>query len=148
MSRWDPDPDEIRDVRPYDYATAKRAIAHQSREQTAGEQTMREAAADHARKEEAYRLALAQQITEVHANGAAWTVAQDLARGDRNVAGLRRERDIAEGVREAAQQAMWKHAANRRELEQLVDWSMRIDIGQAREQEPAEPEIVGGKRAA
>lgn len=119
---------------PYDFGQARKAVRDASHRQERAEDFMREAAVSTAKAEEAYRLALAQQITRVHAEGAAWTVAQDLARGDAHVASLRRERDIAEGVKEAAQQAMWRHAADRRELELLIDWSMRVSLdGQPRE---------------
>ena len=54
------------------------------------------------------------------------TVIQDMAKGDLKIADLRFERDLAEGVREAAVSAIWRHSADRRELEQLVSWSMRV----------------------
>ncbi|HET6866216.1 MAG TPA: hypothetical protein VFH80_09840, partial [Solirubrobacteraceae bacterium] len=74
----------------------------------------------------AYRVALAKKIVELHAGGAAWTVCQDLARGDQSVADLRYRRDVAEGVKEAAQNAVWRHTADRKDLGKLVDWSMRV----------------------
>ncbi|HET6867716.1 MAG TPA: hypothetical protein VFH80_17490, partial [Solirubrobacteraceae bacterium] len=63
------------------------------------EQFMRQAFEDAANAERAYRVALAKKIVELHAGGAAWTVCQDLARGDQSVADLRYRRDVAEGVK-------------------------------------------------
>jgi hypothetical protein len=126
VSRWDPDPDEVRDVRPYDFASAKRAIAHQSREQARAETTLRDAHKELAEKERVYRVELAKEMVRLKSEGTAATVCQDLARGNERIAQLRYERDVQEGVKEAAAQALWKLAANRRELEQLVDWSMRV----------------------
>jgi hypothetical protein len=42
------------------------------------------------------------------------TLCGDLARGDSRVAGLKYERDVAEGVREAAGQAVWRATADRK----------------------------------
>lgn len=125
-SRWDPEDEEVRDPRPYDYEGAKRAVARASRDQSHAEQWQADAARDFAQKEEAYRVALAEKIVEFHVDGVAWTACQDLARGEKAVAALRRDRDIAEGVVEAAKGNAWKCVANRRSLDRLVDWSMRV----------------------
>jgi hypothetical protein len=53
-----------------------------------------------------------------------------LAKGDQSIADLRYERDVALGVREAARQAVYRHSANRRDLEELVDWSKRRDLAE------------------
>lgn len=113
-------------VRPYDFAEAKGAIERASENQKKAEQAVRDAWSTWAAKERAYRMALAQEITRLKADGVAWTVTQDLARGDKHVADLRYARDVSEGVREAAQQAAFRHTADRRELEQLISWSARI----------------------
>lgn len=146
MSKWDPDPDEIRDTRPYDYAGAKRAIARASHDQRSAENTIKDAARDLAEKERAYRKALAVEITTLRAGGSAATTAADLARGDEKVANLRYSRDVAEGVYEAAKQAVWRHTGDRRELEKLIDWSMRV-APDGQEDEPAEPQPVIGRAA-
>lgn len=112
--------------RPMDFEDARRAIRRASENQKASEQHLREAYAEFAAKERAYRLALAQEITRLHADGVAWSSTADLARGDKQVADLRYARDVAEGVKEAAAQAAFRHAADRRELEQLVNWSMKV----------------------
>ena len=136
MSRWDPADDEVRDVRPYDFEGAKRAIARASRDQTEAEKWRVGAARDFAEKEEKYRIALATKILELHDAGVAWSSTADLARGDEKVARLRRERDIAEGIREAAEGNAWKCSANRKSLDRLVAWSMAVSpLGQEREPE-------------
>ncbi len=132
---------------PWDFARAREAAAAASRAQAAAEDFMREAHRDAALKEEAYRKRLAEEIVVVHHAGSAWTVAQDLARGHVEVARLRRERDIAEGVKEAAVQAAWRRAADRRDVGRFADWSMRVDL---RDDVPP-PQFesaIGGRRVA
>lgn len=111
---------------PYDFTGAKGAIERASVAQKNAEQAIRDAFADYGAKERAYRIALAQKITELRAEGIAITIAQDLAKGEKRVADLRYARDVAEGVREAAKSAVFRHTADRRELEQLVGWSVRV----------------------
>lgn len=115
---------------PYTFGEARDAAARASRAQEAAETFMRDASKDAALKEEAYRVTLAQEIVVAHNDGVAWTTCGDLARGDKNVAKLRRERDIAQGVRDAAVQAAWRRAADRRDTERFIDWSMRRDLAE------------------
>lgn len=126
MSRWDPEDDEVKDPRPYDFAGAKRAHARGSRDQASAAKWRADTAEGYAEAERAYRVALALKITELRAEGWPATVCADLARGDKNVARLRRERDISEGLKDAAEGSSWQASANRRGLEQLVAWSMRV----------------------
>lgn len=126
VSRWDPDPDEVRDVRPYDYAGAKRAHARASRDMTDSEGRRKKAAKDLAEKEREYRKGLAVKMVALHAEGVGWSTTETLAKGDEHVAQLRYERDVAKGVLDAAEQEAWKHTANRRGLDALVDWSKRV----------------------
>lgn len=136
-NRWDPHPGdvEVRDVRPYDYQGAKRAIVQQSRLDREADRTVREAFKDYAEKERRYRVRLSKRIVELKAEGMAVTVAGDVARGEEDIAQLKYERDCAEGGKEAALAVKWANAADRRELEQLVNWSMRVDLGSS--QDPA-----------
>ncbi len=79
-----------------------------------------------AEAERTYRIALAQKILALRADGSPATVAADLARGDASIAHLRYLRDVAEGAREAAKAALYhRHAANRRDVEALIRWSNR-----------------------
>lgn len=113
-------------VHPYSFAEAREAITTASQNMRNAEQFVRQAFEQAAAAERAYRVALARKIVELHAGGAAWTVCQDLARGDKEVADLRYKRDVADGVKEAAQNATWRMTADRKDLGKLVDWSMRV----------------------
>lgn len=113
-------------VPPYSFGEARAAIERASVAQRNAEDRIREAYRDYGEAERAYRKALAVRITELRAEGTPATACADLARGDKHVADLRYRRDVFEGVREAAKSAVWRHTADRRELEQLVDWSRRV----------------------
>lgn len=113
---------------PYDYSEARSAVERASRAQQASEQAIRDAYKQYAAAESAYRQALAEEIMRIRSEGWAMTVAQDLARGEKRVADLRLRRDVADGVREASRQAAFRHAADRRELEQLIAWSSRVEL--------------------
>lgn len=115
---------------PYDFAQASELTRQASAAQKAAEDLLRSTSRDFAEKERAYRVALAKEIVTQHAEGAAWTACQDLARGNPKVAELRMLRDIAEGVREATQQQAWRAAADRKDLHGLISWSMRRDLAE------------------
>lgn len=133
---------------PYDFQEARQAAANASRAQERAEQFIREAAKTFALAEEAYRVRLAETIVELHAQGMAWTVCQDVARGQKDVARLRRDRDIAEGVKEAAVQSAWRRSADRRDTERFVEWSMRRELAEGY-RPPDEPVVkTFGSRAA
>lgn len=138
-------------MQPYDFEQARDAAQRASVAQQNAENALKDAARDFARKEEAYRVALAKEIVRQHNDEkVAWTVAPDLSRGDVEVARLRRERDIAEGVREAMQQAAWRRAADRKDTQRFIDWSMRRELAEGYGQvpEPEEPHAVFGARRA
>lgn len=134
--------------RPLTIGEARRKADVHSRRQEEAEQFRVQAARDLAEAERQYRLALAQKITAAHADGTAWTACQDIARGDGKVADLRYARDVKRGVLDAAAEAAYRHAADRRALETLVRWSMGLALGRLPEGEPEQPVIYGGKRAA
>lgn len=114
---------------PYSFAEAREAASRFQAAQRAGEDALRAASEKLAEAERVYRKALARKIVEVNAEGAAWTVSQDLARGDDTVADLRYERDVAKGVFEATQTASWRHTANRKDCLALIEWSARAPDG-------------------
>lgn len=116
---------------PYTFPDARAACRRAAEAQKAGEDAVRAAAVDLAEKERLYRMALAREIVQQHADGAAWTVAQDLARGTGQVADLRYERDVAAGVLEAAQQRAYRHTADRKDVQELVRWSRVREIAEA-----------------
>jgi hypothetical protein len=142
-SRWDPADDEIHDVRPYDFAGGKRATARASRDQADASQWRAGTLSDAAAAERAYRVGLAEEITRLHTEeGVAWTVCGDLARGAKHVADLRYARDVAQGLAEAAEINAWKCNANRKSLDELLRWSMKVaPLGQEREPEQLERPI-------
>lgn len=115
---------------PYDFNEARQAAARASRAQEAAEDFIRQAAKASAEAEESYRVALAKKIVELHSDGVAWSSTADLARGDEKVARLRMERDVAEGVREAALQAAWRRGADRKDTQRFCDWSMRRELAE------------------
>ena len=134
---------------PFDEPGARDAERLASSLQAGAEEALRAAYADAAEKERAYRKALAEAITRYHAAGTAWTACGDLARGDALVADLRYERDVAEGVKEAAQQAAWRHAADRKALGRLVEWNRGRDLASGGDDpEDAAPGVVFGSRRA
>lgn len=133
---------------PYDFGEAITATRRAAEAQKAAEQDRRDSAKDLAEKEQTYRVALAKQIVAEHAAGAAWTVAQDLARGEKRVAQLRYERDVAKGVLDAAEQRAWRHTADRKDMTEFIQWS-RIVAPLGQQQEPTRLERpVGARRAA
>ena len=140
-------------TQPWDFGEAMANANNNAIAQKNAEDFYKSCAQEFAQKEEAYRTELAKEIVRQHnEEGVAWSVAPDLARGNTKVASLRRERDIAEGMKDAALQALWRVAADRRDLGRFIEWSMRVDIAvhaTGREQEP-EPDNVEtfGRRAA
>ena len=121
---------------PWTFGEARQKCIDASKHQEQAEKNLREAARDAAVAEETYRKALANEMLRGHADGVAWTAAADLARGDKRVAELRRERDIAEGVREAMVQAAWRRAADRKDAQRFSDWSQRRQIAEGYGQTP------------
>ncbi len=131
---------------PWTFAEAAAKCRQAAVAQSHAEDAYLAAARDFAAKEEAYRKALAAEIVKTHADGVAWSTAPDLARGDETVARLRMERDIAEGVREAMEQALWRHVANRKDAQRFADWSQRRELaeGAGLVPEPDGP-LIGGR---
>lgn len=111
---------------PFDFSEARQAAQAASRAQANAARLRVDTTERLAQAERAYRVALAQRIVELHAEGTAWSTAGDVARGDKAVADLRYARDVASGVAEAAEQEAWRCSADRRSLESLTDWSMRV----------------------
>jgi hypothetical protein len=72
-----------------------------------------------------------------------------MARGDKHVAKLRRERDIAEGMREAAMQDAWRRVADRKDTQAFIEWSKQRELaeGYGQASELDHQPIIGGRRA-
>jgi hypothetical protein len=132
---------------PYDWGQARDAINAAKAAQANAEAQVREAFKAWGAAERAYRMALAQEITNLRAAGQPVTVVQDLAKGAEHIANLRYRRDIAEGVKEAALSAQWRHTADRRALDELVDWSKRRDLAEGYHG-AAEPQWTQRKESA
>lgn len=112
---------------PWDFNEARAAARSASEAQREAEGAYKDAAEKRAEAELIYRKALARKIVELHAEGVAWTVAQDVARGDEKVAQLRFERDVAKGVLDAVEQRAWRHSADRKDTTQFVRWSSAVN---------------------
>lgn len=67
---------------------------------------MKKRSKDLAEKEYYYRMALSKRLTELRAEGQAVTHLADIARGEKNIAKLRLDRDVAKGLYESAQEAI------------------------------------------
>jgi hypothetical protein len=130
---------------PWDFATARQACRDASQAQQAAEDALVQAYRDYAAAEENYRVALAKQIISEHDADRSWSVSPDLARGDSAVAALRHKRDVAEGVKDAMQQACWRRVADRKDAQRFADWSQRREFAEAYGQaiEPESPEVIG-----
>jgi hypothetical protein len=134
---------------PWTFDQAVSACQGASRRQADAEGAMREASRDYALAEEAFRIALAKEIVRQHHDEhVAWTVAPDLARGNPSVAALRRDRDIAEGVRDAMQQLAWRRSADRKDAQRYADWSQRLDVREQVEPDWSKTSVIGGRKAA
>jgi len=116
--------------RPWDFDEAREACRRASQAQEHAEEGVRHAAQELALSEERYRVALAKKILLLNTTGTAWTACGDIARGDEEVAKLRRLRDINEGVYEAMKQASWRHNQNRKDAQRFADWSQRREIAE------------------
>lgn len=116
---------------PWDFGEAERRLGQASVRQQAAEDALREAYKAWGEAQQRYALKLALAITELRADGIPVTVCLELAKGAPEVARLRMERDVAEGVREAAQQASWRRNADRKDCQSLARWSERREQAEA-----------------
>lgn len=117
---------------PWSIDEAGAQLRKASRFQQEAEDQLKRAHRDAASAEDAYRIQLAKVITSLREMGIPATVCLDLAKGAEDVATLRRERDVAVGLREAAQQACWRRAADRRDCQALCGWSERREFAEGR----------------
>lgn len=124
---------------PWTIGEARAACRNASIAQANVEDQLREAYKRFAAAEERYRTALAVEILRCHGDGIAWSTAPDIARGDPDVAKLRMERDIADGVKEATVQAAWRRNADRKDAQRFADWSQRRELSEFHGHDPNEP---------
>lgn len=111
---------------PWDFPQAQEASREAQRLQIQAEQVYTAANDDLAAKERSYKVALAQEITRLHADGTAWTTAEELARGSSHIADLRYARDLAKGVMKGAESSLWRHAGNRKDTLAFIEWSRSV----------------------
>lgn len=79
---------------------------------------------DYALKEYRYRTALSKRLVELRAEGQAVTHLADIARGEEEIAKLRFERDIAEGLKKSAEEGInyYKLYAKLKESQLSREW--------------------------
>jgi hypothetical protein len=124
----------MRNAEPWDFSDAYAAFRKASQAQINAEKFVIEATKQYAAKEQAYRIALAETIVRVKAEGASWSAAADLARGDKEVARLKYERDVQAGVKLAAEEAVWRAKDDRKDAGRFIDWSRMVaPLGEQRE---------------
>ena len=112
---------------PFDFEGARSMLRKASEAQAKTEEALAKAHEERSQAEHDYRVALSARIIKANAvEGIAWTTCQDVAKGAEEVARLRKIRDDLDGQVEVLQQSGWRHAADRRGLEKLIDWSMRV----------------------
>jgi hypothetical protein len=117
--------------RPWNFDEARDHCRKASSHQEAAEANLKEAYVDYAKAQEAYALHLALTVTSLREMSTPATVCLELARGAGDVAALRRTRDIAEGVKAAAEQACWRRNADRKDAQRFADWSQRREMAEA-----------------
>lgn len=117
---------------PWDFDEAREASAGAELEQRRIEDEVIRAYKSYAKAERVYKVALARRMFELKASGVAITACETLAKGDPQIAALREDRDIAEGLKETARHAAWRAQADRRDTEALIGWSMRRELAEAR----------------
>lgn len=136
---------------PWEIEQARDVLAHASTQQHDHQEAIRDAVKRAARADQLYRVARARRTAELRDEGRAAVLCETLARGDENVAGLKYDADVAEGDREIAVQEGWRLHANRKDSQELADWSKRRQLaeyhGQVTEREPADPTVYGKTRA-
>jgi type IV secretory pathway VirB9-like protein len=111
---------------PFTFNEARIATRQAANAQAESEHQRAQAVERYAAAEREYRKALSQTIVRLHSEGIAWTATGDIAKGE--VAKLKYERDVAQGMREVAEQRAFRTGADRRSLDQLVQWSMKREL--------------------
>lgn len=133
---------------PWDFQEALQASRDAELEQRRVEGEIYKAFKDYARKERAYRVALAKEILTLKSQGMAITACETVAKGAPRIAALREERDLAEGLKETAKHAGWRVNADRRDIGDLLRWSARRDLAEysgPTETVPARMPTYGGQ---
>lgn len=135
---------------PWEIQDAREVLAEASRQQADHQDAIKEAVKAAARADQLYRVALAARIGELRREGMAAVLCDKLAKGDERIAGLAYDSAVAEGDREIAVQEGWRLHANRKDSQELADWSKRRDLAvdQGHVPEPRTFESVNPPRSA
>jgi predicted Zn-dependent protease len=133
---------------PWDFGTAAAKAREASAAQKQAEDFVKTAYRQYAEAERAYRKALATRIVELRADKTPATVAQDVARGDTKVADLKFASTVADGVRQAAANAVFRASADRQAVKEFITWSFRRDLAEGAPNpiEPVYSDPIGGRR--
>jgi len=115
----------------WDFDTCVLKMRAVSLAQAEAEKDFQIAGEQYADAERTYRVELAKRMTVLRADGMPATLIPDLAKGDERIALLKMERDSAKTLQEAATQALWRHTADRRDTQRIVDYSMAVNTGRA-----------------
>jgi hypothetical protein len=110
----------------WDFHQAVEASRRAKEAQRETEAVVELSAKEYADAERLYRIALAKRIVELVAEGKPATVAKDLARGDPRVADLAYDMAVALGVKEAMEQRAWRSTADRKDVQNLTEWSKLV----------------------
>lgn len=115
---------------PWTFPEAVQARDAAKAEQERIEGEVRDAYKNAGRAQKLYAVALARKMLDLKRDGMAITATETLAKGDEKIAELREERDIAEGVKEAAKVAAWRANKDREDTNALLTWSMRRELAE------------------
>jgi hypothetical protein len=135
---------------PWEIQDARDVLAQASRDQSDQQEKIRDAVKAAARANHLHRVALARVIGKLRDAGKPVAVLSKLAQGDEAISLLRMEADEAEGDKEIAVQEGWRLNANRKDSQELADWSKRRELaeGYGQTTEPRHFEDVSPRRAA
>ena len=118
----------------WDFFDALRASEKGKQGQEDAEKARREAFDEFATAERLYRVKLAERIKAIRAEGTAATTAEALAKGEAEVADLKYLMRVAEGDVAVAEQRAWRHTADRKDIQEFIQWSRIVTpLGEQRE---------------
>ncbi len=132
---------------PWDIQEARDALAAAAKLQGEQAQAIKDAVKAAAHADHLHRVALAHKIAELRDEKVPAVLCSKLAQGDETISLLARDAADKEGDREIAVQEGWRQHANRKDTQQLADWSMRRDLAEGYHG-AAEPQWSQGRRAA
>lgn len=115
-------------LHPLQIEDARDAAYRASEVQRECENRLRTTSRELAEAERQYRQRMSTRMLSLIAQGTAATATKDIVRGEADVADLRYKRDVARGVFEAAQQECFRRGADRRDVDTLLNWSMKRDL--------------------